>query len=110
MLSLVGLSVLILAAITMITWWRLLQGKEAARRAAAIICRHHGLVLMDDTVMLESVQVGKRDPVRAWGLRYRFDYAHDGILHHGGSVLLSPGRQPTVVIQTDAGKLIEHIQ
>jgi hypothetical protein len=104
-----GLVILILASLAGISWWRLLKGKELARHAAAIICKHHGLVLMDDTVMLDSVQLRREDPARAWGLKYRFEFARKGILHQGGIVLIAPGQRPTVIIETDAGQLIEHL-
>ena len=107
-MSIGGLVILILAGIAGVTWWRLLQGKEVARAAAGAACKQHGLVLMDDTVMLDSVQLRKEDPVNAWGLKYRFDFAHQGILHHGGAVLLAPGHRPVIVINTTDGQLIEH--
>ena len=104
-----GLLVLVIAGFAAISWWRLLKGKELARRAAAATCRQHGLVLIDDTVMLESVQLRKEDPARAWGLKYRFDFARNGILRKGGIVLIAPGRRPTVIIQTDNGQLIDQV-
>jgi hypothetical protein len=102
-----GLLVLVIAGFAAISWWRLLKGKELARVAAAATCREHGLVLIDDTVMLESVQLKKEDPARAWGLKYRFDFARNGVPRHGGIVLISPGRRPTVIIETDNGQLID---
>ena len=104
-----GLLVLVIAGFAAISWWRLLKGKELARRAAAVTCRQHGLVLIDDTVMLESVQLRKEDPARAWGLKYRFEFARNGILRKGGIVLIAPGRRPTVIIQTDNGQLIDQV-
>jgi len=104
-----GLLIFVLGAMAGIAWWRLSQGKELARHAAAAVCRQHGLVLMDDTVMLHNVQLRREDPVRAWGFRYRFDYALNGILHQGGTVLLTPGHGATVVIATDNGQLIERV-
>jgi hypothetical protein len=104
-----GLVILVVAGFAIITWWRLLHGKELARRAASAICREHGLVLMDDTVMLDSIQLRREDPARAWGLKYTFDFAHNGILRKGGVVLISPGRHPTVIIETDNGPLIERV-
>lgn len=104
-----GLLVLVLAALAGIGWWRLSQGKEIARHAASAVCRQHGLVLMDDTVMLHDVQLRKEDPVRAWGFRYRFEFAHNGILHRGGTVLITPGQGATVIILTDSGQLIERV-
>ena len=104
-----GLLILVLGAMAGISWWRLSQGKELARHAASAVCRQHGLVLMDDTVMLHNVQLRKEDPVRAWGFRYRFDFAHKGILHRGGTVLITPGHGATVVIETGNGQLIERL-
>ena len=66
-MNVTGLLILITAGLGVIAWWRLLKGKELARYAAAVICKQHGLVLMDDTVMLETVQLKREDPVRAWG-------------------------------------------
>jgi hypothetical protein len=106
---LTGLLILTVVGLASIAWWRLLKGKELARRAAAASCQSHGLVLVDDTVMLESVQLRKEDPARAWGLRYRFEFARNGVLRQGGTVLITPGRRPTVIIETDSGPLIEQL-
>jgi len=106
---LTGLLILVLVGVGTITWWRLLKGKELARRAAGASCREHGLVLIDDTVMLESVQLRKKDPARAWGLKYRFSFARNGVLRKGGIVLIAPGQRPTVIIETDSGPLIEQL-
>ena len=102
-----GILILLVAGFAAITWWRLLKGKELARRAATVTCQEHGLVLIDDTVMLESIQLKKEDPARAWGLKYRFEFARNGILRKGGTVLIAPGRRPIVIIQTDNGQLID---
>ena len=104
-----GLLILVIGGLAAIAWWRLLQGKETARHAAAAVCREHGLVLMDDTVVLHAVQLKSEDPVRAWGLKYRFDFSRNGILRHGGTVLVAPGRAPTVIIETDGGPLIQQL-
>ena len=102
-----GLLVLLIVGFGAISWWRLLKGKELARQAAGVTCREHGLVLIDDTVMLESIQLKKEDPARAWGFKYRFEFARNGILRQGGTVLIAPGRRPIVIIQTDNGQLID---
>jgi hypothetical protein len=104
-----GLLILLVTGLAAVVWWRLLKGKELARHAAAVICRRHGLVLMDDTVILHTVQLRRKDPVRAWGFKYRFDFARNGIPRKGGTVLIAPGQTPTVVIETDGGPLIEHL-
>lgn len=102
-----GLLILVIAGSAFVIWWRLLHGKELARRAAGSACKAHGLVLMDDTVILRSVQLRREDPVRAWGLKYSFDFAFKGILRNGGTVLITPGSHPTVIIETDNGQIIE---
>lgn len=108
-MSITGLIILIVAGAAGVTWWRLLKGKELARAAAGTTCKQHGLVLMDDTVMLDSIKLRKEDPVNAWGLKYRFDFAYKGIRHTGGIVILAPGHRPVTVIDTDNGPLIEHL-
>ena len=107
-MSVTGLVLLVLFGSAGVAWWRLLKGKELGRAAAGDTCRQHGLVLMDDTVMLDSVQLRREDPVNAWGLKYRFEFARQGIRHTGGSVILAPGHRPVTVIETDEGSLIEH--
>ena len=104
-----GIFILLAVGLGAIAWWRLLRGKELARLAAGHTCKQHGLVLMDDTVILDSVQLKRKDPVRAWGLKYRFDFAHRGLLRHGGTVLIAPGQRTTVIIDTDNGQLIEQL-
>ena len=108
-MSVTGLVILIVAGTIAVSWWRLLKGKELARSAASVSCKQHGLVLMDDTVMLESVQFKREDPVNAWGLKYSFDYARSGIPYSGSVVLIAPGVRPVVVIATDDGPLIDQL-
>ncbi|MDT8319854.1 MAG: DUF3301 domain-containing protein [Xanthomonadales bacterium] len=102
-----GLLILVLFGVAAISWWRLSKGKETARHAASAACKDHGLLLMDDTVMLEAVKFKRDAPVRAWGLKYRFEFVKDGILRKGGTVLVLPGRYPTVIIETTSGRLIQ---
>jgi hypothetical protein len=39
----------------------------------------------------------------------QLEFARQGILHKGGSVMIAPGRRPTVVIKTASGQLIQEI-
>ncbi len=105
-----GLLIFALAGLVAITWWHLLKGKEKARRAASITCREHELALMDDTVVLDSIQFKQNGHWRSYILKYRFDFAKDGILRKGGSVLITAGQCPTVIINTSDGQLIQEIQ
>lgn len=104
-----GLILLTLAGLSATAWWSLLKSKEQARIAASSTCREHNLLLMDDTVMLDSIQLKRPRGPDSWRLRYHFDFASEGILHHGGSVLIAPGKRPTVIIKTDNGQVIEEI-
>ena len=104
-----GLLLLTLAGLASIIWWSLLKGKEQARNAASIACREHGLLLMDDTVVLNSVRLKKAGHSRAYRLQYRFEFAREGILHTGGSVLIGHGQRPTVIIKTSNGQLIQEM-
>jgi len=104
-----GLLLLSLGGLAALSWWSLLKGKEQARGAAAITCREHGLLLMDDTVMLDSIRLKKAGQSRGYRLRYRFEFARDGILHKGGSVLIAPGQRSTVIIETSNGQLIQEV-
>ncbi len=104
-----GLLLFVLFIFAALAWWRLLKGKELARQAATMACREHGLLLMDDTVVLDAIQLTGNDSLKSYGLRYRFEFARDGILHQGGSVRVSPGRPTTVIISTSSGQVIEEI-
>jgi hypothetical protein len=104
-----GLLLFLLFVFAALAWWRLLQGKESARVAAAVACKEHGLLLMDDTVVLDAVQILNDENSRFYGLRYRFEFARDGILRKGGHVLVAPGRPITVIIRTSSGQVIEEV-
>ena len=105
-----GLLIFSLVLLLAVSWWHLLKGKEEARRAASIACREHGLALMDDTVVLDSIQLGPKGHSRVYSLKYGFDFAKDGILRKGGNVLITPGHHPIVIINTSNGQLIQEIR
>jgi hypothetical protein len=104
---LTGLILLMLAAVIAVCWWQLLHGRERARKVAAMACREHGLVLMDDTVVFETISYRPTGEKRWFALVYRFEFAYQGLLHQGGKVLVSPGYPTTVLITTAKGDLIE---
>ena len=104
-----GLLLFVLFIFAALCWWRLLKGKELARQAATVACREHGLLLMDDTVVLDAIQLGGNERPKSYGLRYRFEFAYEGILRKGGSVLVFPGRPTTVIIPTTTGQVIEEV-
>lgn len=102
-----GLFLLILAGVVGMCWWHLVHGRERARAVAARACREHGLVLMDDTVVFESVRYRPGSDKRLFALVYSFEFAFRGILHQGGKVWVTPGFASTVLISTENGDLIE---
>jgi hypothetical protein len=105
-----GLVLLLLAGVAGMSWWQLLQGRERARAVAASACREHGLVLMDDTVVFESVSYRPNrlgGEQRRFALTYGFEFAFRGILHRGGKVWVTPGFASMVLITTEHGDLIE---
>jgi hypothetical protein len=103
----IGLVLMILGGVVAMSWWQLLQGKERARAVASAACREHDLVLMDDTVVFNSVSFRPGGDKRLFALEYRFEFAFQGVLHRGGKVWVSPGFSATVLITTDKGDLIE---
>jgi hypothetical protein len=102
-----GLVLLIIAGVAALSWWQLVHGRERARAVAARACREHGLVLMDDTVVFETVSYRPANHKRLFALVYGFEFAYQGILHRGGKVWVMPGFATTVLISTDHGDLIE---
>lgn len=105
----IGLFFFVLACLAAFCWWQLVRAREQARAAAGMACREHGLVLMDDTVVLDSLDARYWREKRIIGLQYRFDFARDGILKKGGRVLISPRQPALVVIRTAEGQVIESI-
>lgn len=105
----IGLVIFLLSILAGYCWWRLVKAREQARFAAGAACREHGLVLMDDTVVLDSLDARRWRDKRIIGLQYRFEFAHNGILKRGGRVLIAPRQPALVVIQTPDGQLIESL-
>ena len=105
----IGLVFFVLTILAAFCWWRLVKAREQARAAAGIACREHGLVLMDDTVVLDSLDTRRWNDKRIIGLQYRFDFARNGILNKGGRVLVAARQPALVVISTADGQLIESI-
>ena len=42
-------------------------------------------------------------------VKNRFDFAREGVLHHGGTVIITPGMGAAVIIPTEQGQLIERL-
>ena len=105
----IGLGILLFLVFAAYCWWRLVKAREKARAVAGAACREHGLVLMDDTVVLDSLDTRNWREKRILGLQYRFDFAENGILRHGGQVLIMPRQPAMVVIAAKEGQIIESV-
>ncbi|MDX1555234.1 MAG: DUF3301 domain-containing protein [Xanthomonadales bacterium] len=103
----IGLLVFVLLALAGFSWWQLLKAREQARSAAGAACVAHGLVLMDDTVVLDAFDTSRWRKDRAISLRYRFEFARNGVLNRGGRVLIAPRQPALVVIDMPEGQLIQ---
>lgn len=103
----IGLGVFLFLVFVAYCWWRLGKARELARAVAGAACREHGLVLMDDTVVLDALDTRNWREKRVIGLQYRFEFAQNGILRRGGRVLIAPRQRAMVVINTKEGQLIE---
>lgn len=105
----IGLLIFLLTALAGFGWWQLVKAREQARSAAGAACMAHGLVLMDDTVVLDTLDTSRLRTDRTISLRYRFDFARNGVLNRGGRVLIAPRQRALVVINLPEGQLIESI-
>lgn len=83
---------LLLAAILGILWfwYESVGARDAANRAAAELCTHLRLTLLDDTVALARLRP-VRSPLGRWTFRrhYVFDYTDDGLRCLRGFVVLN---------------------
>jgi hypothetical protein len=102
-----GLILLIIGTLAAGLWWRLVKSRELAREAAGLVCAGHGLLLMDDTVVLDHVSWQAARQSGHFHLVYRFEFARDGVRHRGGNVLIRHPRHARVVIKTRDGQVIE---
>jgi hypothetical protein len=67
-----------------------LYGKELATAAAREHCRQHGLMFLDDTVVLKRLSVRRNSDGRiVLQRRYRFEFSSDGDLRYSGEIVLS---------------------
>lgn len=67
-----------------------LRAKELARSAAKEHCRAYDLGLLDDTVVLKRLLVGRNsDGHIELRRRYRFEFTSDGSLRYSGEIVLS---------------------
>jgi len=70
-------------------WWDGIKKRELAIQAARIVCQRAGVQLLDDTVALLSLRLGRDENQRARLSRdFRFEYSDTGDNRMPGRVLL----------------------
>lgn len=90
LLDLIG--ILLLAAVAWL-WLDSLRAREAAMAAARAACGRAGLLLLDDTVAITRVRLGRgADGTLRLARIYAFEYSDSGDDRHPGSVALLGSR------------------
>ena len=70
-------------------WLDGMRAKEQATRAARRACERHELQLLDETVVLVRLRLGRDHHGRAgWRRRYRFEFTREGDIRSQGEVEL----------------------
>jgi hypothetical protein len=74
------------------TWMDALNAHEHAIRAGRELCREAGVQLLDQTVSLKRVRIGRRDGLPALVRRYGFEVSLNGSDRHRGHLDLGGRR------------------
>lgn len=87
--------VFILAAVWF--WLDSLKARDIARASAAETCRRQGLQLLDATVSMGRIKLGRNTQGRVTLMRvFTFDYSQDGVSRQQGFVVLIGHRVESV--------------
>lgn len=88
-MDLLAITGIALSAFVAWLWWDSLKAREAAIRAAKLACATENLLLLDDTVAIRHIRLG-RDSEGALKLRrvYFFEYSDTGENRNDGSIAL----------------------
>ena len=80
---------LLAIAVLVWVWLDALNARECAIRAGRELCRDAGVQLLDQTVSLKRVRIGRRDGLPTFLRRYGFEVSLDGRDRHRGHLDLS---------------------
>lgn len=83
---------LLCVAVAIWAWMDALDAREHAIRAGHALCREAGVQLLDQTVSLKRVRIGRRDGLPTFLRRYGFEISLDGSDRHRGHLDLSGHR------------------
>ena len=95
-----------LIALTFLVWFWAdsMRARERALRVCAKACKEVNAQLLDQTVALQRIRIGRDRNGRAVWLRtYRFEYSLDGAQRLRGSVVMRGRDLETVAIQSPDG-------
>lgn len=95
-----------LIALTLVVWFWAdsLRARENAMRVSARACKEINAQLLDQTIALQRLRIGRDINGRAAWLRtYRFEYTLDGIQRLRGSVVMRGRAIETIAIQSQQG-------
>jgi hypothetical protein len=85
------IALLVVAAIIW-AWLDALGARERAVRYGRELCREAGVQLLDQTVSLKRLRIGRRDGLPAFVRRYGFEVSLDGSDRHRGHLDIAGNR------------------
>ena len=83
---------LLAVAVAVWAWMDAISAHEHAIRAGRELCREAGVQLLDQTVSLKRVRVGRRDGLPTFLRRYGFEISLNGADRHRGHLDLAGHR------------------
>lgn len=86
---------LLLIGLLVWAWMDALRARELAVNAGRELCRDAGVQLLDQTVSLKRVRIGRRDGMPTLLRRYGFEVSLDGSDRHRGHLDLGGHRLET---------------
>jgi hypothetical protein len=89
-------------------WFAGARAREQVVVAARRACTHHGLQLLDETVLLERMRPRRGGDGRLrWRREYSFEFSGEGELRQHGRVVLFGGRIVDLTLSLPEGTLYD---
>lgn len=90
-------------------WVDTLRARERAVQLCRDLCRRRHLQLLDETVSLHRLGLGRDHNGRARLRRhYRFEFTRDGSVRDQGTVVMLGALMESIDLPEDGGRLYEH--
>jgi hypothetical protein len=102
--------ILVLAIAGLVWFWvDTLRARERAVQLCRDLCRRRHLQLLDETVALHRLSVGRDHNGRVRLRRnYRFEFTRDGSVRDRGTVVMLGALMESIDLPEDGGRLFEH--